>query len=240
MQGGMRRLINLVEGSQRPREGEALAEAGHTSKFGEARGFGRWLTDLYEKGGGDDLDDLILDHDYDDDSNGRPLRYRLMVRAAFREFVRDAAPQMAAKGWALTAEFERNHGIWQLVFEPIRSARTRRSTVFWHVTPEGNVANIQAGGLLPQNSRFGFNYPQKRVYLIRNQADAERMCKSLSQRDEKPVQYALLKVDLRRASGIELHVDPELAKVAVYTTQAIPAKLIQPSPDFKPPANAGW
>jgi hypothetical protein len=62
--------------------------------------------------------------------------------------------------------------------------------------------------------------------MIRNEKDAFMMADSFSERDKKPIDYTVIKVDLRRAKGVNLHVDPELSKVAVYTTQPIPPECV--------------
>jgi hypothetical protein len=49
---------------------------------------------------------------------------------------------------------------------------------------------------------------------------------SFEQRDKGKVVYSLLRVDLRRTTGLTLHTDPELEAVAVYTTEPIPPAFI--------------
>jgi hypothetical protein len=54
------------------------------------------------------------------------------------------------------------------------------------------------------------------------------MAEVFSQRDQQKVEYTVFRVDLRRAKGIQVHIDPELAQVAVYATQPIPPQYLAP------------
>jgi len=192
----------------------------------EAREFGFWLRDLYFAEHPDDPDvSGIKDHDYTD-MKGKPLRYRLMVDNAFREFLLTNMPRIKAKGWHSSFQSKRGR-YWQFDFEPTLTLRVPRQAVFWHVTPSENVDAILKDGLLPRESRHGFSYPQPRVHLIKDEKHARAVVDSLRTRDKGKIQYALLQVDLRRAKGIGLHVDPHLRDVAVYTPNAIPPACIK-------------
>jgi hypothetical protein len=196
-----------------------------------AREFGLWLGRIEREMYPDEpFRKYIVDHDYTDDDQGRALRYRLLIRPKYMEFLKEITPKMTAKGWHLTVISKRNGKLWQLVFEPILAPsqpKLQGGGVYWHLTPVANVENVLQKGLEPRMSRYGFSYPQGRIYLIKSRGDAERMATSLSQRDKKKVEYALLRVTLKGTKGVTVHTDPELKQVAVYTTQPIPASMIK-------------
>ena len=73
------------------------------------------------------------------------------------------------------------------------------------------------------------------IYLIRDGERAFMMADAFAERDKRPIDYAVLKVDLRKATGITLHVDPELATAAVYTTQPIPPRFLSLAHATVPP-----
>lgn len=198
-----------------------------------ARRFGISLAHLY----GYDKDDDVINYDYNDDARGKAVRYRFIVGPNYRDFLQTMMPQINAAGWHLTAETKRARQRWQLVFEPTLAPRTPRTKVFWHLTPRANLASVLQYGLLPKQSRHGFKYPQDRIYMIRNAADAQTMAHSFAERDKKPIDYAVIRVDLRRATGITLHLDPELAQVAVYTTQPIPPQFLSVQNEPMAPGN---
>lgn len=220
-----------MEVVQQPYLAEKIDKNGNLDH--DARSFGIWLThlhwDIYHDGG----DDGVFNYDYLDDEKGRPLRYRLMVDKDWLAFIHEVKPQIAEKGWHLTIETKRARNRWQLVFEPLLAPRVPKAAgIVWHVTPATNVPTILRDGLEPRDSRYSFSYPQRRIYLIRNEKDAARMVASLSQRDNgKKIAYSLLKIDLRRARGVRLHTDPELSAAALYTTEPIPATCISLAQD---------
>ena len=182
-----------------------------------ARDFGLWLTRL-------DADAAyrgVKNYDYDDIKN-QALRYRIMVTSQYRNFIKSISQQIADMGWHLTFELRRGK-LWQLVFEPIVAPRTPKNGFFWHVTPQSNSDTIVHDGLVPSSSRFAISYPQPRVYLFRNQSDARQMVDVLTKKDKKPTRYSLIRVDMTKAKSVKLHIDPEISKVAVYTTNPIPA-----------------
>jgi len=193
-----------------------------TPKNSSARSFGISLTHLY----GYNRDDDVNNWDYTDDDNGNAVRYRYIVGPKYLAFLKAMMPQITAAGWHLTASEKVGRSRWQLVFEPILAPRTPRTAIFWHLTPQANVQSILSSGLQPRESRHGFKYPQPRVYLIREEKDAHLMADSFAGRDKTPLQYTVLKVDLRKAKGITLHLDPELKDVAVYATQPIPPQFL--------------
>ena len=198
---------------------------------GDARSFGIWLTRLQREKFPDpskynsEKVDVYL-YDYDDDAQGKPLRYRLLVGRKYLKFIHDVMPEINNAGWHLTVETKLSSARWQLVFEPDMTPRVAKG-IFWHVTPEANLASIKETGLIPGTSRHGFKFPQPRIYLFRNEKDCELMRDSLSARDKEPVNYALLRVDLTKAKGVTAHIDPELARVAVYATKPIPPQAIK-------------
>jgi hypothetical protein len=195
-----------------------------SSDWTDARPFGIWLGRLYDakyhKVAG------IYLYDYNDDSKHKALRYRLMVDKEFLSFVHDVMPQINANGWHLTAQTKAARNRWQLVFEPTLTSRVPKSTIVWHLTHADNVASILRDGLIPSQSRHGFKYPQKRTYFLKNQSDVTTMMHSFAERDKTPVAYTALKVDLRKAVNVRLHIDPELADVAVFTTDPVPPRAI--------------
>jgi len=187
-----------------------------------ARSFGIWLGRLYYETH-DKVAGIHL-YDYKDDPKGNALRYRLLADHSFRQYLlTEAMPQINAKGWHLTVDTKLSRNRWQMVFEPTLTSQVPRATIFWHVTAAANVPSILQHGLLPRESRHGFKFPQKRIYLVRQRSDAAHMMQVLAQRDREPVKYDLLRVDLRRTKGITLHIDPELPDdIAAYATQPIP------------------
>lgn len=190
----------------------------------DARSFGLWIFRNFEKLHPEiNINNIVLNCDWDDDRN-KPLRYRILCRKRFVDYIGEIKEQISERGWHLTVCNRRKTNLYQLVFEPILSSRQKRSAIFWHVTPEQNIDSILSNGLIPQNSRFKINYPQPRIYLLKNKNDAERMIKLLQEKDNK--KYVLLKIDLRNKSNITVHTDPELSNVAVYTIQAIPSNQI--------------
>ncbi len=189
----------------------------------EARSFGIWLGRLYFTQYGKDPG--IKNWDYVNDTNGRGLRYRFICDDKFVKFVNENVKKIHNAGWHLTTLSQRSRSTWQIGFEKILTKRVAKG-IFWHLTPIQNVFSVLEHGLIPRQSRFSINYPQPRIYLIRNKIDAEKMIKSFAVRETKPMEYALLRVDLTKATGIKLHIDPELKDVAVYTTQSIPANFI--------------
>lgn len=195
-----------------------------------ARSFGLSLTRLY----GYDKEDDVSNYDYLDDAAGKAVRYRYIVGPTYHQFLHDMMPEINAAGWHLTADEKRRRNMWQVVFEPTLAPKTPRAGIFWHLTPRQNVETILRQGLQPKLSRHGLNYPQPRIYMIRNERDAHIMADSFANRDKRPMEYAVLRVDLRRAKGIDLRLDPELMKVAVYTTQPIPPQYLSLAHDVVP------
>lgn len=205
----------------------------------DARSFGIWLGNTLWGQHRPGREPGILNYEYDDNARGA-LRYRMIVDHEFLNFVRnEGADAIRNYGWHLTAMMKKGRkgkrDIYQIVFEPILTAPVPRASVFWHITPKQNVETILRDGLLPRGSRFGFSYPQPRVYLVKDRKHARQMADTLGQREPSKVSYALLRVDLRRAKGVRLHTDPELKDVAVYTTQAIPASLVSVAEDTVKP-----
>lgn len=196
-----------------------------------ARSFGIWLDRLnWERNGTDratydKLSNSIHLSDYDDDDKNNALRYRLLVDRRYLPFLKSITGDIVQQGWHLTITQKLSSNRWQLVFEPILTGRIPKG-IFYHVTPQRNVLTILRDGLIPSESRHGFNFPQNRTYLVRSEKDTDEMKRSLSKRDKVPEDYAVLRVDLNKAPGVRVYIDPELARVAAYTTDAIPATAI--------------
>jgi|ERR1035437_2819661 hypothetical protein len=193
-------------------------------KIQESRWFGVWLGRLYYDTFKEEP--KITNYDYIDDEKNKGLRYRFMGDNKFRQFVHDQIKAIENEGWHLTFEFKKARNRWQLVFEPTLTSRVPKNAIFWHLTPKVNVQSILQNGLIPQTSRHGIQYPQKRIYLIRNQNDAGHMAESFSIRDKNPIDYAVLKVDLRK-TNVKVYIDSELSKVAVYTIEPIPSEALK-------------
>lgn len=203
------------------RFGEIIAPLIERRVEGDARSFGIWLGRYHEEKTGREAG--IHLYDYLDDRQGYPLRYRLMADKAMRTFIHAEMAEINRRGWHLTVDSKRARNRWQMVFEPLLTSRVPRNAIFWHVTPKANLETILRQGLQPRHSRHGLNFPQQRIYLMPQRENAPRMMQTLNQRDPEPVEYAVLRVDLRRAKGVKLHIDPELPEgISVYTTQPIP------------------
>lgn len=220
----MRNFINIVNLFESETNVQSLDEKASYVK--NAREFGIWLTHKdWDRGMNE-----VLNYDYLDDDKGFALRYRLIIKPSYMDFLKEIMPEINAKGWHVTVVTKMNKRAWQVVFEPILTRHQPKlaqdNGVYWHITPASNVESILQNGLQPRDSRFGFNYPQKRVYLIKGQKHAEQMKTALGSRDKKPVDYVLLKVRLKGVKGATVHTDPELKDVAVYTTQPIPPSQI--------------
>jgi hypothetical protein len=218
-------LRHYLAGVQAPMIEAPVSEAvgARTSLDRDARSFGLWITRLHWAMYPDDYaQEGVINYDYQDDGKGRAVRYRMIVDRDYRAFIHVIMPQIVHQGWHLTIETKHRRRYWQLVFEPILAPKVAKRGLFWHLTPRRNVAAILRQGLLPRASRYGFSYPQPRIYLIRDRNHATIMQASFERRDKGRVHYSLLQADLRRAKGVTVHVDPELAAVAVYTTEAIP------------------